>query len=260
MKLRSRAISRLSDAYSEGARYLDQNLDRIGCKGSHASRQGRRAELCARTGRKRRSEARRGRGQERWSRVSERARPTPSCSCLPPTACNFLAKALMRGLARHGRSPDDQSRRGWSRCAARPFSQADSSLRLSFACREISTSFPLARSIQPSLTPSPCLSYFLSSSFMCIFPASTANGGGVFTSCAPRGSATVYLNSDLRSDTDSSWPRKYLDAGVSWILFLHGKPRYSGTFPKRRGHKRTGVIDFRFRFALREINLYKVWK
>lgn len=39
------------------------------------------------------------------SRVFERARPTPSCSCLPPTACNFLAKALMRGLARDGRSP-----------------------------------------------------------------------------------------------------------------------------------------------------------
>lgn len=39
------------------------------------------------------------------SRVFERTRPTPSCSCLPPTACNFLAKALMRGLARDGRSP-----------------------------------------------------------------------------------------------------------------------------------------------------------
>lgn len=204
-------------------------------------------------------EARRGGGQERWSRVSERARSTPSCSCLPPTACNFLAKALMRGLARHGRSLDDQSRRGWSRCAARPFSQAPPCVSLS------PRSFYLvpARSVHPAaLTPSPHLSYFLSSSFMCFFPASTADGGGVFTSCAPRGSATVYLNSDLRSDTDSSWPRKYLDAGVSWILFLRGKPRYRGTFSKRRGYKRrrASLIDFHFFLALRDINLYKVWK
>lgn len=52
------------------------------------------------------------------SHVLNRARPTPSCSCLPPTACNFLAKALMRGLARDSRLPDSQSRRGSSRRAA----------------------------------------------------------------------------------------------------------------------------------------------
>lgn len=161
MKLRSRAISRLSDAYSEGARYLDQNLDRIGCKGSHASRQGRRAELCARTGRKRRSEARRGRGQERWSRVSERARPTPSCSCLPPTACNFLAKALMRGLARHGRSPDDRWA-GGAEVAARP----GRSRKLTPPCVSLSPAarfLPHSRSLGPSSRLSPRLRVFLTS-------------------------------------------------------------------------------------------------
>lgn len=93
--------------------YLDQNLDRIGCGGSHALR---RANLEDEGGGIRWWKAvvdERGAGggsgeglkELHRSRVFERARPTPSCSCLPPTACNFLAKALMRGLARDGRSP-----------------------------------------------------------------------------------------------------------------------------------------------------------
>lgn len=114
-------------AYGEG--YLDQNLDRNDRGGSHAPRVGKESQPGRRwkytkcwiarekngTEAARRGEARRGEGARResaWSRVSERARPTPSCSCLPPTACNFLAKALMRGLARDGRSPDGRSRRG----------------------------------------------------------------------------------------------------------------------------------------------------
>lgn len=86
---------------------------------------------------------------------------------------------------------------GGAEAAAR-FSQADSSLRLSSAAA-VPTSLPLTR----SLAPSSRLSYFLSSSSSCFFPSSSAETeeDGVFTSCAPRGSATVYLNSDLRSDT-----------------------------------------------------------
>lgn len=113
------------------AGYLDQNLDRIGCGGSHALR---RANLEDGEGirwwkavvdERERKEAGWGGGGggsgeglkklSHRSRVFERARPTPSCSCLPPTACNFLAKALMRGLARDGRSPRTSRERGRER-------------------------------------------------------------------------------------------------------------------------------------------------
>ncbi|KZC09548.1 hypothetical protein WN55_00220 [Dufourea novaeangliae] len=118
---RSRGISGRNVAATRGekSRYLDQNLDRIGCGGSHAlQRAAKERETEVREARRRwRDTALRPKERERQrkrenrekqnggSRVSERARPTPSCSCLPPTACNFLAKALMRGLARDGRSP-----------------------------------------------------------------------------------------------------------------------------------------------------------
>lgn len=242
----------LSGAYEESARYLNQNLDRIGCKGSHASRQGRRAENGYGSG-----EARQDGGQERWSRVSERARPTPSCSCLPPTACNFLAKALMRGLARHGRSPDRAREPAGLKSQRGPavLPQVETPPCISLSPRGSRSLGPLRfRSLGPPnrlSTPSPRLSYFLSSSFICFFPGCTADEGGVFTSCAPRGSATVYLNSDLRSDTGLKLAKEVSRCqGISRILFLRGKPRHRGMFPKGKGHKRTGASR-RFPFSSR---------
>lgn len=146
----------------------------------------------------------------------------------------------MRGLARHGRSPDGQSRRGWSRCAARLFSQVDSSLHLSLAARFP----PRFRSLGPPSRLSPRLRIFPTSCLrpLCAFslPARLTK---VVCSRAVRLEVAlpctwipIYVQIPA-----SSWPRKYLDARVSRILFLRGKPRHRGMFPKRKGHKHTGI-------------------
>ena len=163
------------------------------------------------------------------SRVFERTRPTPSCSCLPPTACNFLAKALMRGLARDGRSPRT-SRREKERKREReraerastlsPFSRTLHSLlpfsRLAF----VLFSFLLASPpLLPFLPHTPLLPLSLS-----LIQRQNLHGGGVHEPCAPRGSATVYLNSDLRSDTGLKLAKEVSrclciqDTAPPWIL------------------------------------------
>lgn len=138
------------------------------------------------------------------SRVFERARPTPSCSCLPPTACNFLAKALMRGLARDGRSPRTSRERERERegldslsvLSHAPFSSPLLPTRfcsLLFSSRFPPPSSPSFLPLHTSLPPSRASSSLSSEGSL--------HGGGVHEPCAPRGTATVYLNSDLRSDT-----------------------------------------------------------
>lgn len=149
-----------------------------------------------------------GEGQKRQrSRVFERARPTPSCSCLPPTACNFLAKALMRGLARDGRSPrTSREPPGLKslRSPARPFSPDSLLFSSPFFSLPLTPSLSHVVRVLPLFSPFRPL-YAVSSFFARrVFLSHRLIGVStevVFTSCAPRGSATVYLNSDLRSDT-----------------------------------------------------------
>lgn len=198
---------RFSNTYDANAYYLDQNLDRIGYGGSHASWQRRagwrRWKYTGIAQKLYGSGEVAERERARLSHVSKRARPTPSCSCLPPTACNFLAKALMRGLARDGRSPDSQSRRGSSRGIG-PFLQVDSFLRLFLSLSLfLIARFPLS-SVHSAPVLSPCLrvSFLLLAFVPYTFSLPSRRTEVVYSrACVPRGSATVYLNSDLRSDT-----------------------------------------------------------
>jgi len=138
----------------------------------------------------------------------------------------------MRGLARHGRSLDGQpaglkSLRGpiVSRKLTPPY--------VSLSRCEISTSFPLARSSQAVSHPVSASFLLLVFVFYVLFPC--LQRMEVVCSRAVRLEVALPCTwiPIYAQIPDSSWPRKYLDAGVSRILFLRGKPRYQGTFPKR---------------------------
>lgn len=109
----------------------------------------------------------------------------------------------MRGLARDGRSPRtsrerEREREGLDslRSLARSILFSPSPHSLLFSSLFFSLPPPSSPSFLPlhtSLPPSRASSSLSSEGSL--------HGGGVHEPCAPRGTATVYLNSDLRSDT-----------------------------------------------------------
>lgn len=132
----------------------------------------------------------------------------------------------MRGLARDGRSPRtsrerEREREGLDslRSLARSILFSPSPHSLLFSSLFFSLPPPSSPSFLPlhtSLPPSRASSSLSSEGSL--------HGGGVHEPCAPRGTATVYLNSDLRSDTGLKLAKEVSrclciqDTAPPWVL------------------------------------------
>lgn len=143
----------------------------------------------------------------------------------------------MRGLARDSRSPDSQSRRGSSRRAASAvlaswlLSPSSFSLYifLSFLSlsRSLAARFPLARSTRLILSPCLRVSFLLIAFVLYTFSLPPLRTEVVYSrAVCPEVALPCTWIPIYAQIPDLSWPRKYLDAGVSRILLLRGTPQY----------------------------------
>lgn len=144
----------------------------------------------------------------------------------------------MRGLARDGRSPRTSRESRRAPLSLPPFSRtpilspSPDPFSLLFSSLFFSLPVPLLTSLPPSFLSS--LIHILSSPLSFSLSWQSLHGGGVHEElCAPRGSATVYLNSDLRSDTGVKLAKEVSrclciqDTGSSCLLGSSWNPSFS---------------------------------